>query len=138
MNIHRTRYAVRGILTCRSSRHLHIYASANRPPARLTTVARRAPTSACWLTTIEPTAPLPDPPPLLPLPLPLPEPDPLEPLGFEPEPVVDEGAEGTNVALGFARHELAAADAEAAGGALGLTVALPEKSQDVGLRFVIS
>lgn len=111
------------------------HASANIPPARLNIVAKRAPTTAGWLTTMKPIAPLPDPL----LPPPLPELCPLEPVDDEPEAVVVPGADGTNVALGLDKQELAAEAAAAElAGALGLTVALPAKSHDCALRFVIS
>ena len=55
------------------------------------------------------------------------------------DPLVDAGADGVNVAEGFARHELAAADASwIDDGAFALTVAFPLKSHDVAARFVIS
>lgn len=110
--------------------HTTAHARANKPPARVKAVAKRAPKTACWLTIMLPRAPLPLPlpPPLL-LPFEFCPPDP----EFEPPElaVVVAGAEGMNVALGFDKQELAA-DATAAelAGALGLTVAFPEKSQD--------
>ena len=104
-----------------------LYARTIADPSTLSANAAATPTIAWGAAPRRPAAPL-----LPPLPL--------EPVPVEPDaPLVDAGAEGVNVAEGFARHELAAADASwIDDGAFALTVAFPLKSHDVAARFVIS